>query len=76
MMDESIESHSDHGTVLQPDEAALVVSQDGEFQLLLPDYGDDVVVPDIIVALASISMKLDDPDWISSLIAEVFSSEV
>jgi hypothetical protein len=32
---------TDHGTIIQPDRAALVANPDGSFSLLLPDVPED-----------------------------------
>src|SRR5258708_1205805 len=40
-----VTAHTDHGTVLRPDQAALVFDQDGSMSLILPNLPDDAPVP-------------------------------
>lgn len=63
-------THSDTGTVLAPDQAALVVDKDGELSLLFPDYGEDGEVPAMVVLLAAVAQKANDPEWVEAMIGE------
>lgn len=56
-------------TIVEPNEAALVVEEDGEFRLILPDYADDEDVPFPVSLLVAISLKLDDENWIAATMA-------
>ena len=71
-----MEAHSDHGTVVKPDEAALVVDREGEFRVLMPEYGDDEEVPYAVMVLTALWIKMrEDEDWVEHLVEEVFGDE-
>lgn len=61
---------SDTGTVLTPDQAALVVDKDGELSLLFPDLGEDAEMPAMMVLLAAVAQKAADPEWVDSMIQD------
>lgn len=63
-----IEAHSDHGTVVQPNESALVVDEDGGLRLLLADYED---VPEMVLLLGAVLVKSRDPEWVADMIADM-----
>ena len=65
-------AHSDHGTVLTPNEAALVVDSGGEARLCLPGYTDDEEVPRHVLFLTAVMMKLGDEVWVDQFIADCF----
>ena len=56
-------------TIIGPKKAALIVEEDGEFRLILPDYGDDADVPFQVSLLVAISVKLNDENWITATMA-------
>lgn len=65
--------HSDHGTVVKPDEAALIVDADGDFKMCMPDYGDDDDVPYAVMVLTALWIKMrDDAEWTQELVEDVF----
>ena len=41
----SIKKQPEDGTLVDADEAALIVGEDGELRLILPDYEDDNDIP-------------------------------
>lgn len=61
--------HSDHGTVIRPTEAALVVDEDGEMRMLMPGYADDQEVPLMVLLLGAVLVRSRDPDWIEEMLA-------
>ena len=63
-------AHSDHGTVLKPDQAAITWSTSDGFNFLMPNYEDDQDVPDAVVALAHLAMKLHDDLFVRQLVEE------
>jgi len=62
---------TDHGTVLAPEQAALVVDPDGSFRLLLPNVAEGAEASDGHALITAIAMKLDDPEWAEGLFAEL-----
>ena len=70
------ESHSDHGTVVQPNEAALIVTAEGELTMCMPEYADDDEVPFPVMVLTAVWLKMkDDNQWGLELAEEVFSQD-
>lgn len=67
----SQQAATDSGTVLKADQAALVVDPDGTFRLLLPDIPADAEASDGHALITAIAMKMDDPDWVAGLFAEL-----
>lgn len=63
---------TDHGTVLEADQAALVVDADGSFRLLLPDMPEHSAAARGVVLIAAIAVKMADPAWIEEML-EVFA---
>jgi hypothetical protein len=61
-------SHSDHGSVLGPREAALVVDENGELSFRMPEYGDDEQVPEMVQLLAAVLLRSRDDDWRAEMI--------
>lgn len=62
-------SHSDHGTVLQRDQAALVANPDGSFSLLMPDMAGDAEPSTAVQLLVAAAVRSDDPEWVEEMIA-------
>ncbi|MBN8911253.1 MAG: hypothetical protein J0H65_04170 [Rhizobiales bacterium] len=62
-------AHSDHGTVLQNDQAALVINPDGSFALLLPHLSDEASASLGQALIVAIAVKLDDPEWVEETLA-------
>lgn len=67
----SHQAATDHGTVLQADQAALVVDPDGSFNLLLPDVPADSAASRGHALIAAIAVKLNDPEWVEGLLADL-----
>ena len=59
----SIKKQSDDGTLIDANEAALVVDADGELCLILPDYEDDNDIPPAALLLAAVLIRSEDQDW-------------
>ena len=55
---------NDQGTIIGPNEAALVAEENGELRLILPEYDDDEEVPPMVLLLAAITVKLKDQEWL------------
>jgi hypothetical protein len=71
------EAHSDHGTVVKPNEAALVVDTDGDMRICLPQYGDAEEVPYSVMVLTAFWIKMrEDEEWGLELVEEVFRAKV
>lgn len=67
----SHQAATDHGTVIQSDQAALVVDPDGSFRLLFPDIPVDAEASHGHALIAAIAMKMSDPEWVEGLIADL-----
>jgi hypothetical protein len=63
-------AHTDHGTVLKPDQAAITWSPDDGFAFVMPLYPDDAEVPEPVIAMAALLSKLDDGDFVRRLIRD------
>jgi|GEM_PF-3414822 len=62
-------AHTDHGTVLRPDQAALVFDRDGSMSLILPSLPDDAAVPFTWELMLAIANRCDDPEWVAATMA-------
>lgn len=68
-MNHTLAAHSDHGTVVGPDHAALVVGPDGALTLLLPNKPDDTAsLPLNMALLVSVAIRSDDPEWVQETV--------
>lgn len=67
----SHDASADHGTVLRPDQSALVLDPDGAFRLLLANEAEDAPASRGLVLLAAIAVKLNDQDFIDGLFEAV-----
>jgi hypothetical protein len=56
------------GTMLQPDQAALVFDMNGRMSLVLPNLPDDVPVPPAWSLLLAIAARCEDPEWVMATI--------
>lgn len=65
-------AHSDHGTVLNSDEAALVIEADGSAKLHIPQYKDDEEVPRLVLLLAAVMTKVEDDEWVDEILSETY----
>lgn len=64
-------AHSDHGTVLRQDQAAITWSPEDGFCFLMPEYPEDTTVPPPVLAMAVLLTKLGDDDFVQSLVNEI-----
>ena len=74
----SIKKQPEDGTLVDADEAALIVGEDGELRLILPDYEDDNDIPPGALLLAAVLVRSDDDDWVnemSAFLLERYSDE-
>ncbi len=62
---------SDEPTILEEDEAALVVNKEGGMVFVMPKMEDDEPVPPMFLFLAAVLMKCDDIEWVEEMIASV-----
>ncbi|MFQ5984491.1 MAG: hypothetical protein ACE5LL_03120 [Alphaproteobacteria bacterium] len=69
------EPATDHGTVLKPEEAALIVDVEGAPKLLLPHFDEEEDVPRLFLLLAAVSVKMADDEWVEEMIEEAFGDE-
>ena len=65
----SIKKQPEDGTLVDADEAALIVGEDGELRLILPDYEDDNDIPPGALLLAAVLVRSDDDDWVNEMSA-------
>ena len=63
------QAHSDHGTVVHPDQAAFIANADGSFGLLLPDLPDGTPLTVAHRLIVAIAVRLDDPEWVEDMLA-------
>jgi hypothetical protein len=63
-------AHTDYGTVIGENDAAVIVSPDGTPRLLLPNYelGEEISIS--VAALISVAAKLQDEQWVRELVSE------
>ena len=74
----SIKKQPEDGTLVEADEAALIVGEDGELRLILPDYEDDNDIPPGALLLAAVLVRSDDEDWVyemSAFLLERYADE-
>ena len=70
------EAHSDHGTVVKPDEAALIVDTNGDIKMCMPEYADEEDVPFYVMVLTAVWIKMrEDQQWALELAEEVFNDD-
>jgi len=65
----SIKKQPDDGTLVNANEAALVVGADGELCLILPDYEDDNDIPSGALLLAAVLVRAEDENWTNEMSA-------
>jgi len=65
----SIKKQPEDGTLVEAEEAALIVGEDGELRLILPDYEDDNDIPPGALLLAAVLVRSDDEDWVNEMSA-------
>ena len=65
----SIKKQPEDGTIVVANEAALIVGEDGELRLILPDYEDDNDIPQGALLLAAVLVRSDDENWINEMSA-------
>lgn len=57
-------------------DAAVVVTEDGELRIMLPDLGDDDEVPKNVLIATALGMKVaNDPAWVRQLCLETFGEQ-
>jgi hypothetical protein len=59
------ETHSDHGTVVRKDQAALVADPDGGVHVLMPS---SEVLTGGARLIAAIALRLSDREWVEELL--------
>ena len=61
------EVHSDHGTVLRPDQAAFVVNADGSYSILLPDLPEGAKYPPQQMLVVALAPRIQDEELMEVL---------
>ena len=61
-------SSTDHGTIVQSDELAVVAKSDGEIAVIVPDGVEEAELHPRQVALAVCAMRLHDEDFLRDLL--------
>ncbi|MGA7454032.1 MAG: hypothetical protein WBW73_23110 [Rhodoplanes sp.] len=56
-------AHTDHGTVLRPDQAAFIGNADGSYSLLLPDFPDGQEYSEAHLLVVAVAARLTDDDF-------------
>lgn len=70
------DAHSDHGTVVKSNEAALIVDADGNLKMCMPEYADEDEVPFFVMVLTAVWLKMkDDEQWGLELAEEIFADD-
>ena len=62
------EAHTDHGTALKPDQAALVFDTAGRMSIILPDMPPDAEIPSGWRLMLAIIQKSSDPHWVAGMV--------
>lgn len=65
----SIKRHQDDGTLVTSNEPALILGEDGELRLVLPDYQDDNDIPSGALLLAAVLVRAEDEEWTNEMAA-------
>jgi hypothetical protein len=65
-----MDAHSDLGTVLQPDEAAIIWDKERGFVLKIPRMEDNDIVPKHVIVLTMLYLKISDEDFQEELYEE------
>jgi hypothetical protein len=68
-MDPMSRKKTDEGAILGTDEAAIVVCPDGTFRFYSPKGCHDEFAMESHDLLAAIAIKLDDEQWVESMLA-------
>jgi len=55
-------AETDRGTVLQPDQVAIVCDEHSGYKFLIPDRDDNAEIPDKAAAIIAAAMRLDDDE--------------
>ena len=63
----SIKKQPEDGTLVDATEAVLIVGEDGELRLILPDYEDDNDIPPAALLLAAVLVRSDDEGWVNEM---------
>lgn len=61
-------SSTDHGTIVQSDELAVVAKSDGEISVIVPEGAEEAELHPRQVALAVCAMRLHDEDFMRDLL--------
>jgi hypothetical protein len=70
-MAEHMSAHSDHGSVLRRDQAAITWSPQDGFCFLMPEYPEEAHVPPPVLAMVMLFTKLGDDEFVQSLLDEI-----
>ena len=65
----SIKKQPEDGTLVDANETVLIVGEDGELRLILPDYEDDNDIPPAALLLAAVLVRSDDEGWVNEMSA-------
>ena len=60
---------TDHGTIVEADQAALVVDPDGSFRLLLPDVDPNSAASYGHTLIMAIAVQMNNHEWVADLMA-------
>jgi len=63
--------HQDFGTMLRPDQAALIFDSEDGLQVTLPNYEHDEMVPDLVALLVAVMLKAHDAEWVGTMLNEI-----
>lgn len=72
----TFQAQTDIGTVLKPEETAIIVDPDGQmFMLTRHREGDVEDVSRLELFLAAVFLKCDDEEWMDEMIEEYFGED-
>lgn len=73
----TFEASSDHGTVLKPEESAIIVDEEGQMYMLTRHREDENLaeVSRLELFLAAVFLKCDDEEWMDDMIEEYFGAD-
>ena len=64
------------GTVVKPNEAALIVDASGDVRMSMPEYSDEEDVPYYVMVLSAVWIKIrEDEKWAQNILEEVFGDD-
>jgi hypothetical protein len=67
----TFEAHSDHGSVLRPDQFAIAASPDNTLTFFIPKYSEGMDFPRAYLLIGAILARINDEAWIDEMIGDL-----